>query len=162
MDNFGCWITWYALINTPKELILAIRGIQPPVKLSLSVSFDWLNDIIVDADADEGYHKGFHKSWETIKTNLPQDPTAKKMLANLGSRLFYITGHSKGGAIATIAAVDITENHAAFGLANIPDETYEFEPARSITAEMAKVQQADFANLWRFEYKDDVVPRLPT
>jgi hypothetical protein len=152
----------YALINTPKELILAIRGTQPPVKLSLNVSFDWLNDIIVGADSSQGYHKGFHLSWETIRANLTNDPTAKQMLANVGSRMFYITGHSKGGSIATIATVDMTENHALFGLTKIPDETYEFEPSRSITAEMAKAHEASFANLWRFEYKDDLVPRLPT
>ena len=151
----------YTLINTPKELILAIRGTQPPVKLSLNVSYDWLNDMIVGAVDNQGYHKGFQKSWETIKTNLTQDPTAKQLLAHVGARKFYITGHSKGGSIATIATLDMAENYAAFGLAKQPDETYEFEPSRSITAEKAKAHKADFANLWRFEYRDDIVPRLP-
>ena len=152
----------YALISTPDALILAIRGTQPPVKPSLNVSFDWLNDAIVGAVENQGYHKGFYQSWRAIKTNLTQDPQAKRMLANLGTRPFYITGHSKGGSISTIATLDMSENHKEFGLAKKPDETYEFEPSRSLTAEMAKTHAADFVNLWRFEYKNDIVPRIPT
>lgn len=151
----------YMLVSSPHELILAIRGTQPPVKVSWSVSFDWLNDIIIGAVENNGYHKGFHDSWDAIKTDL-NDQVAKNMLAKLGSRPFLITGHSKGGSIATIATLDMTENLATFGLPSKPDETYEFEPSRSITTELAKAHAADFTNLWRFEYKNDLVPRLPT
>jgi len=85
-----------------------------------------------------------------------------QLLKELGgqgtSQPLFITGHSKGGALATLAALDLPQE-----VASAPKTVvYTFAPAKALLKDEA-VRIADkTAGFWRFEYNGDIVPSLPT
>ncbi|MGR8932570.1 MAG: lipase family protein, partial [Gammaproteobacteria bacterium] len=160
----------YLLINSAKpDLILAIRGTQPPGdenSTRKSVALDWLNDILLGplvppAFEENGYHAGFLHTWKNIVNDLATQPKlsewAEKAKQN---NTFYIAGHSKGAATALLATDKICTEGNQAGLP-IPVATYAFEPARSLTAKKASADKACFSNTWRFEFGDDIVTHVP-
>ena len=154
----------YILVNTPHEVILAMRGTLPPIPhdgADFITIKDWLNDFTALPD-DEGFHSGFIRSWNHIKTNLQQEK-AKAFLEgafreNAGKK-FMVTGHSKAGALAIIAAIKISKCQG--WTMQEPDGVYSFEGARPLTAEGAKPYIGKLLKLYRIEHKDDIVPLVP-
>ncbi|RNJ50876.1 lipase family protein [Methylocystis hirsuta] len=174
----------YLLARTKDGLILAFRGtLTPPIDPDGSIFHvarktieehnlhvagfqkfveDWLRD--VNAAANNGRHPGIQAAWEDILTHLdakcgrePQ-PCFRDSLAHLdsekGEKLF-ITGHSKGGALATLAALDIPNK---FDVA--PPVVYTFAAAKALTKRQAANEIARASKIWRFERADDLVPAL--
>ncbi len=153
----------YCGITTNDETILAFRGTQPPTLIFQDpenffevVVDDWLNDanatLVGGADLAGKVHKGFLASLDSLWPELvaflngPFDKT----------KPFYITGHSKGGGLAFLAAYRLLRNG--------------FDPAAVYTFAAPRVGDAGFAALfddqlksktWRIEYRDDIVPHLP-
>ena len=86
-----------------------------------------------------------------------------KSFENKSGETLYITGHSKGGALATGATVDFEKKFKGKIV------TYTFEAARFFTANGInnKDDESDINNkplldkIWRFEYLYDVVPHVP-
>ena len=70
-----------------------------------------------------------------------------------------VTGHSKAGALAIIAAIK-TSKLQGWKLRE-PDGVYSFEGARPLTTEGAKPYIGKLSKLFRIEYKDDIVPLVP-
>lgn len=101
----------YYGVNKSNEAILAFRGTQPPTlifqdpaKFFDVVVDDWLNDadaaLVSGADLPGKVHKGFLESldtlWKDLFEYLNESHDKNKPL--------YITGHSKGGGLAFLAA----------------------------------------------------------
>jgi hypothetical protein len=154
----------YILVNTPNEVILAMRGTLPPIPHDGSdfITFkDWLNDFSALPD-NEGFHRGFIQSWNHIRTNLEQE-RARAFLDGAfkgnANKKFMVTGHSKAGALAIIAAIRMTKRQG--WTMQEPDGFYSFEGARPLTAEGAKTYVGKLSKLYRIEYKDDIVPLVP-
>ena len=60
----------YIIVNTPHEVILAMRGTLPPIPhdgADFITIKDRLNDVTALPD-NEGFHSGFIQSWNHIKT----------------------------------------------------------------------------------------------
>lgn len=155
-------INAYVLFRTADELILAIRGTQPPIpdsKTDISMASDWLNNFDA-APTHDGFHPGFLSAWNFILQNLQNNPEAKRLLNEKGQRKFIITGHSKGGAIAIIAAIKMQEKGAEWSLPKA-DEIYAFEAARPVTIKKAEELAGKLPYLIRFDYKADIVPLVP-
>ena len=126
--------------------ILAFRGTLTEGEPAIA---DWLNDFHADFAADSRFpgcvHDGFLSSitalWPAL-LDLVQRQTIDKPL--------LITGHSKGGALAFLAA------HLLAAL----------NPC-VVTFAAPKVGDADFAadyavsSVWRYENPGDIVPKLP-
>ena len=154
----------YILINTPQEVILAMRGTLPPIPrdgADFITIKDWLNDFTALPDK-EGFHSGFIQSWNHIKTNLEQEKATtflKNAFKGNTNKKFMVTGHSKAGALAIIAAIKMSKRHG--WTMQEPDGVYSFEGARPLTAEGAKPYDGKLSNLYRIEYKDDIVPLVP-
>lgn len=120
---------------------------------------DWLNDfeaVLTDFTKMPGVkvHKGFH---DTVTSFFGQE-IVKKIQARLtrGTRL-YITGHSKGGALAHVAALLLRTMHPNIPLAGV----ISFEAPRAGDASFAAAYNALKINSLRYEFQDDIVPHLP-
>ncbi|MDR3629995.1 MAG: lipase family protein [Desulfocapsaceae bacterium] len=154
----------YILVNTPNEVILAMRGTLPPIPhdgADFITIKDWLNNFASLPDG-EGFHSGFIRSWNRIKTSLEHEK-ARAFLeeaykGNPGKK-FMVTGHSKAGALTIIAAIKMSKNQG--WTIKEPDGFYSFAGARPLTAEGAKPYVGKLSKLYRIEYKDDIVPLVP-
>ncbi len=107
---------------------------------------DWLSNINFVSDGK--YHTGFHKAAKRVMDDLME------MINNDGSsndkRIIWLTGHSRGAAVANIIAGELTsasKGHV-FG--------YTFAcPAVYVGTAPA------YANIYNFNFLNDVVPSIP-
>lgn len=139
-------------------VVLAFRGTLPPVPVTIASLLDWMGDFTADPISVEGIHGKVHQGfWDDL--SLMWEPVlaeVKKQMAAGGRKLpLYITGHSKGGALASLAAIRC---HALEGV----------EPAAVYTYASPMTGDVDFATAYnaviadtRYEYTDDIVPHFP-
>ncbi|HVN00414.1 MAG TPA: lipase family protein [Caulobacteraceae bacterium] len=139
--------------ETQTEVILAFRGTEPLGGLSLRTLLDWLNDVnapLVTAPGQTGaVHSGFVHAldmlWSWIEAQLAALDPEKPL---------YVTGHSKGGAMANLAA-------ARLAAAGRKTSVYTFEAARCGGQTFADSFARLVPNAFRYEFQDDLVPHLP-
>jgi hypothetical protein len=147
--------------STADGVVLAFRGTLPLADLrlltltSLDALLDWMNDFNADLISASGLpglvHAGF---WGSLESLWPAaHAEVQRQLAQIPAGQLFITGHSKGGGIAPLAAMRfLTESITA----------------RVVTFAAPKCGDEDFAaaynpqiNHERYEYADDIVPHLP-
>jgi hypothetical protein len=145
--------------QTDSEIIVAFRGTLPPLSPDrLQVILDWASDF--DAKFVSGapgfpgrVHQGFLDAlddlWPDLKTavdGLVQQNPAKPI---------YVTGHSKGGAVANLAAMRLALTLAA------PPAVVTFAAPRAGDQTFADAYAARLPRSDRYEYADDLVPHVP-
>jgi hypothetical protein len=160
-----------SLFSATKE---ALKKYNEEVAKALGTfAWDWINSANAKADPNKR-HTGFDEAWQELKAHLLIDCGAssasvpsvdcskfRSFVKEQGSggsdRQVFVTGHSKGGALATLAALD-------------PDlvvgsdtrlVAYTFSAAKSLTLEGAKQFAEAARGIWRFEHENDIVPSLP-
>lgn len=138
-EGFAAW--------NDNVLVFAFRGTEP------TVLKDWLTDLkfhmttLADAEVSVGVHHGFFKSFESVRGRIRQ-------LANTHlRRAAFITGHSLGAALATIAARDLQLRGISinglytFGSPRVGDKVFASTfPVHSV---------------FRFVNEGDIVPLFP-
>lgn len=149
--------------RTPSSaVVIAFRGTLPPGAEDLdTVVRDWANDAkarLVDFGAgDTGpikVHRGFRDALRNINTDLYKWIDTWKSEGKLADDYkVYITGHSKGGAMAFIAALELKDKK--LNVAGV----YTYAAARAGDNAFGKSYGA--IPTWRYENQDDVVPHLP-
>ena len=86
-------------------VVVAFRGTLPPGHVSLQVLLDWINDATARPVSAPGMpgevHEGFLGSLDALWDRLLPEVKAKLAQAGSAAKL-YITGHSKGGAVAPL------------------------------------------------------------
>ena len=145
------------------ELIVAFRGTLPysagEQDTSKEMTFiqDWLNDANARpaADPDLGsVHSGFEQAFQAVWPALMQQISAWQKAGKLSANpKVYVTGHSKGGALAMLAAVKLKA-------AKLPvTEVTTFGAPRVGGADFAK----RYAGIDAIRYEDyqDLVPHVP-
>ncbi|AEJ02527.1 lipase class 3 [Nitrosomonas sp. Is79A3] len=147
------------LVKIPGGAIVAFRGTKASPQ-------DWLHNIFLTSIEnvsqgtlfDGGRHYGFNQSLDSLKKEIIKDKNIWLPFENQSGESLYITGHSKGGALATGATVDFAEQFPGKKI-----ETYIFEAARFFTAKGAndKHNKPLLDKIWRFEYQYDLVPHVP-
>jgi hypothetical protein len=149
--------------SNPDGVVLAFRG-------TLSFDFhdhdslrDWLSNLTADlvrpdwlpADSPARVHQGFLTSLEKLRTLGAFDEVNRQLqLTGPGAQLL-ITGHSKGGALASLAALRFSANNQL--------------PSRVISFAAPRVGDRAFADVYnnarivhtRYEFQDDLVPHVP-
>jgi hypothetical protein len=151
-----------AFVGTGQDgVVLAFRGTLPPDspdrKQTLS---DWLHD--VEVELVEGYklpglvHHGFLGALDALWPAVYGE-FVKQMAASPVKRL-CITGHSKGGSMAHLAAARFALSSLMHG-SDITVRT--FEGAHPGDASFADGYQRLVSDVIRYEFQDDLVPHVP-
>ena len=159
--------------ETAELAILAFRGTLP-MRLAVEsdrtnqIAADWFNSTRARLVAGTefglpGYvHRGFGVSLQALWSaagGLAELLPAVRYAASRGRRLM-VTGHSKGGALAQLAALRL----ASTGVPDLtPAEIHAFAAPRTGNQTFAHAFDHAFpGRAWRFEYRDDIVPHLPS
>src|SRR5712692_2678247 len=144
------------LVGTNADgVIVAFRGTLPPRNPDhRQTLLDWINDFhaeLITADNLPGkVHEGFWRSLQSLWLQLV--PEVKKQM--IGGKPLYITGHSKGGGMANLAAMQL----AVQDRINATVCTFA-GPHPGNEAFAAAYNQAIAST--RYEYADDMVPHVP-
>ncbi len=145
------------------EAILAFRGTQPPTLIFQDpdaffkvVVEDWLNDanaaLVSGTDLPGKIHRGFLASLDALWPKLFEFLQAN----HDKTQPLYVTGHSKGGALAFLAAYRLLTKGFP------PSAIYTFAAPRAGDAGFAALFDVDLKpKTCRLEYRDDIVPHLP-
>ncbi|MFN0054915.1 MAG: lipase family protein [Planctomycetales bacterium] len=147
--------------TTATEVIVAFRG---TLRLDtkdwddfIDSLLDWINDanaILVSVPYATGLvHRGFSESlqslWGPVLTAVRAQQTASGLPV-------VVTGHSKGGALASLGAIRlVNEAHIT------PQTVYTFASPRTGDSPFAAQYNQALPVDWRFENTNDIVPHLP-
>ncbi len=146
---------------THDGIVLAFRGTLPPDPVTVPALIDWWQDIIDSQPKKEGHLPGkvHHGFWDALTTLWPRLATELQSLATAHpGQPLLITGHSKGGPLATLAAARL---HF--------DDTTLPQPSAVVTFASPHPGNKDFVQgfplatipVTRYENYLDLVPFLP-
>ena len=165
-----------ALVGRVVEgVVVAFRGTLPPFFASgedgWSVLLDWLNDslslCVETPDYAGGVHLGFADSTRRLWDDAAEGPGVKSAVEAMLARSridgrarchLFVTGHSKGGALANLTAYR-TANRPEWQGMGVSVAT--FAAARAGNAGFARAYEATRILCLRYEIPSDLVPHLP-
>jgi hypothetical protein len=154
------------------SIVLTFRGTYPPDpginqrgELGTFIR-DWANNFIakpVPFLENPGgrligpgmVHEGLASSVQHLFNMGLVDKVRELMNSYPGSPL-YVTGHSKGGAMACIAALRLLRMHKIY-----PTKVVTFAAPRVGDQTFVNAYNASLPNTLRYEFQDDIVPHLP-
>ena len=153
------------MFRTERFMVLAFRGSQEPKDWLTNVTTQ-LRNFTIRKDGDTSLssykgrvHTGFFLAWAIIeKSVLAQIHRWQKDSIENGTTLppLYITGHSLGGALATMAAAALSDNGIevagvyTFGQPRVGDRTF-----------AQQLNQHTDGKVFRFVNNNDIVPHVP-
>ena len=151
----------YPAGGSADAIILAFRGTLPPTNLNIPPQVrDWLQDFHAKPVATPTVfpagvmvHEGF---WNALGSLWPQIvPVLKALRAANPQAGLYVTGHSKGGAMAALAAARLFFQEAVSATG-----VYIYGPARAGNSVFVSTFPSQIPVV-RYEHYLDVVPFLP-
>ena len=152
-------------ITQTGEVILSFRGTLPLGESNRLAPLDWINSLQFTRvnDKDLGsVHFGFHNALFDKFTSPSMWDALWPIVMNwkaqgkINENNFYITGHSKGGALAQIAALKLVLDTNVSATA-----VYTFEAPRVGTESFRDSYSKTNIATFRYENRIDVVPHLP-
>ncbi|KAL8958030.1 MAG: hypothetical protein Q9193_004838 [Seirophora villosa] len=148
-DNTG----YIAVDDTNRIIVLAIRGSVSKKNWQA----DWnMVRVRINFCHDCRVHRGFHHSWYEIRDAVMEN--MKKAVEMHPDYRIVVTGHSLGGAVATLAAGDLRRLDEHF---RTTTELYTFGSPRVANKKAATWLTAQSRFSWRITNGNDLVPRLP-
>jgi hypothetical protein len=148
-----------AVVGTTADgVVVAFRGTLPINQVSLDTLLDWFNDFDALPVAGVGLpgqvHQGFLRSLDNVWNGVRDEVKRQQAAAGTDTPIL-VTGHSKGGGLAPLAAWRLS-NGEGFDV-------------QTVTIAAPRPGNADFAEAYansriphiRYEYADDIVPHLP-
>lgn len=139
-------------------IVLAFRGTMPLNFQAPPTVRDWLGDFQAEPVTVDGFpgavHSGFYDAFSALTADITAEVLRLQAYAPPG-RPILITGHSKGGAMAALAAWSIQGNSGT------PVKVVTFAAAKPGDAAFRAAYQAAGIDHTRYEYNIDIVPHLP-
>jgi hypothetical protein len=141
--------------QTELGIIVSFRGTLPPAVPDGWA--DWLQDLFAEPVSFSGLPGQVHKGFlDAVNTILPKAIAATDALIPSPANPVYVTGHSKGGGMAPIAAYLMKQG------AGIPvRQVVTFAAPKSGNSGFQAGYQSVFKNHIRYENYGDLVPLLP-
>lgn len=147
--------------NKDDGIIVAFRGTLPPVPVTIQGLVDWWQDI-VDSNVEHKTNipgKVDHGFWDAIETTWPQIVEHVSRFHGLyPDKQLYLTGHSKGGPMASIAAARI---HFDQQKMIQPTAVYTYASPHPGDTEFVSNFPLAAIPVTRYENHLDIVPFLP-
>jgi hypothetical protein len=149
-----------AIVGTTADgVVVSFRGtLSLDGPFTLPKLLDWMNDLNAEpvggTDLPGAVHAGFLGSldalWDAVRAEVRKQRTA----AGAGTPLL-ITGHSKGGGIAPLAAMRFHEQD------DVTAKVITYAAPKSGDQAFCDAYDKIFTDHVRYEYADDVVPHMP-
>jgi hypothetical protein len=139
-------------------IVLAFRGTMPLEFANPPTVRDWVGDFQAEPITMTGFPGALHAGFSSAFAVLAPSITAElqRLQANAPpGRPILITGHSKGGAMAALAAWSIQ------GIAGTPVKVVTFAAAKPGDAAFRAAYEMAGIDHTRYEYNIDIVPHLP-
>lgn len=144
--------------TTPQGVILAFRGTIAPDIHNVQSLLDWINDLTdnpisapgISGKVHEGFWNAVDVLWEPMVKEI-----RKQMNVNGKTLPLYVTGHSKGGAMSSLAAIRLKLEARIMSTA-----VYTYAAAHPGNSTFADQYQQIIPNHIRYEYGNDIVPHL--
>lgn len=139
-------------------VIVAFRGTLPPSWQSWPSVLDWLQDLLCEPESYPNLpgkvHTGFYDATSALIADVA---AAVKSLNPAGTKPVYVTGHSLGGAMASIGAWIMQAQPYGISIAQVVT----FASPKPGDGTFQAAYQKVFTNQMRYENYDDLVPLLP-
>jgi len=144
--------------TTDQGVVLAFRGTIPPNIHDQQSLLDWLGDLTdnpiavpgIPGKVHEGFWQGLSNLWQPMVQEIKQ-----QMTANGKSLPLYITGHSKGGAMSSLAALRLKLQENI-----VPTAVYTFASPHPGDTTFTNQYGLEIPNHIRYEYGNDIVPHI--
>lgn len=102
-------------------------------------------------------HKGFQEQYESLRETVRNK--SAKLLIQFSPPEIVITGHSLGGALATLCGLDLTLK--PISLPTVPIKVVTFGSPKVGDGEFVKLFNRSVVNCFRLRVKYDPFPQLP-
>ena len=139
-------------------VIVTFRGTLPPSWQSQASVLDWLQDLLAEPESRPNLpgkvHTGFFDATSAIIAAIANEVLR---LNPAGSKRVYVTGHSLGGAMASIGAYIMQAAPYAIRI----DQVVTFASPKPGDGAFQAAYQKIFPTQIRYENYDDLVPLLP-
>jgi len=137
-----------------REIVVSFRGSQDLINWIYNLRFP--KTAPYDDIPNARVHKGFYQCYESVQTELR--PAIAALVQAHPDLPIVVTGHSLGGAIAVICAVDL-DLHVVQG--KIPISVWTYGAPRVGNAEFSDFYDTHTDVSWRTVNQNDIVPHLP-
>ena len=149
-DPDDCAYTWAKKPLADSTLI--VIAVQSYAFDSAMKEKGWTQNFIVNGETAEGEHFALTQAAEKVLDGIAA-------LSEGGKVKYWITGQSRGGALANLIAAKLPARLAQTGAVNEGIYAYTFE-APAVT-EPAFAANADYSYIHNYVCGDDLVPRVP-
>lgn len=144
--------------KSKNRLVAAFRGTQNVLELLGEIFNSYSLEYELQPDVDDARVQGYFYTQYSVFMRTPFLEDMKAMKAKYPSADFFITGHSQGGAKATLAALDLVGSNVFK-----KDEfiVYTFGSPRVGNYEFAKLYRKQGPKTYRVVNNNDMVPHFP-
>jgi hypothetical protein len=153
--------SFYFVASTPEVIFVVFRGTEPALR-------DYATDvkIVLQPFSSGRAHEGFIEAYDLVKNQIRH--TVLKLI-NKEQKHIIMSGHSLGGALANLAALDLSE--LALGIRPLVDkdkgpmfkvkELYTFGAPRVFDLEASEELDKTVAAHYRFIHGNDPIAKVP-